>query len=76
MYLGPYIPEAWHVFMRQEKSGQEFIADTKKLCYFSLPFTNIQTLKIGETHSDPYFLDHKVEYIFLDNPTEVGVLAA
>lgn len=57
--LEPYIPVARDVFMRQRKSRREFIADTKKLRYLSLPPTNIQTLRIGESNLDPYLSYNK-----------------
>lgn len=62
--------------MRQGKLGQKSVADVKKLCYPSLLPANIQTLKIRELDPDFYLLDDKVKYISLDEPIEIGVLAA
>lgn len=39
-------------FMRQEKPGQESVADAEKLRYPSLPPANVQTLRIGEADPD------------------------
>ncbi len=61
--------------MRQEKSKQKSIADVKKLCYPFLPYTNIQTLRIGKSESDPYLSNDKVEYVFLDKLIKTKVLA-
>ena len=61
--------------MRQEKLGREFVADVEKLRYPSLPPANVQTLRIGESESNPYLSDNKVEYVSLDKPLETGVLA-
>lgn len=62
--------------MRQETPGCKSAADTKKLCYSSLLFANIQTLKIKNADPDPYFLDKKVQYIALEKFIETGVLTA
>lgn len=62
--------------MRQEKSGQESVTDTRKLCYPSLSSANIQTLRIGNTDPDLYSSDEEVLYVFLDEPMKTGVLAA
>lgn len=62
--------------MRQGKSGGESVANAKKLCYLLLPLANVQTLRIRDADPDPYFLDDKVEYVFLDKPIKTKVLAA
>ncbi len=74
--LGPYTQGAGHVFMRQEKSERESVADAEKLCYLSLPPANVQTLRIGEANPDPYSSDEDIQYVSLDNLIETGVLAA
>lgn len=51
------------------------MADSEKLRYFALPSANIQTLRIRKMDSDPYFIDEKAEYISLDKPIEIKVLA-
>ena len=50
--LGPYSPGTRPVFMRQEKPGQESVADAEKLRYPSLPPANVQTLRLGEADPD------------------------
>ena len=62
--------------MRQEKPGQEFVVDAKKLQYPSLSLANIQTLKIRELDPDPYSSDEEVKYVSLETPIDgIGVLA-
>ena len=61
--------------MRQEKPGRESVVDAKKLCYPSLPPANVQILRIGEADPDPYFSNEEVQYISLDKPIKIGVLA-
>lgn len=58
--LKPYISGARHIFIRQEKPGQESIADAKKLCYLFLSLANIQTLRIDDGNLDLYLSDDKV----------------
>ena len=74
--LGPYIPGAKLVFMRQEKSSCESIFNIEKLRYLSLFLANAQNLRIGDANLNPYFSDDKIEYIFLAEPIKTGVLAA
>lgn len=74
--LGSYTSGAKRIFMRQGKSGRELVAYIEKLCYQSLPSANIQTLRIRNADSDPYFSDDKVEYVSLNESIEIGVLAA
>lgn len=52
------------------------MANLKKLCYFTLPLANIQTLMIKEIDWDLYFSDEKAEYIFLNKPIKTKVLTA
>ena len=75
--MGPYLPGVRSVYMRQEKSGCESIADAENLRYPSLQLNNIQTLRIGELYPDLYSSDKEMEYDFLDTPIDgTGVLAA
>ncbi|MCJ1348353.1 hypothetical protein MMC31_006584 [Peltigera leucophlebia] len=74
--LGAYTPGARPVFMRRERPGRESVADAEKLQYPSLPPANVQTLRVGEANPDPYSSDEETEYVSLDEPIELGVLAA
>lgn len=74
--LRPYIPEARYVFIKQGKSGRKSIINTNKLHHLSLPLTNVQTLRIRELDTNPYLSDDKIEYISLNKPIKIGVLAA
>lgn len=74
--MGPYTYGARHVFIRQRKLGRESVTDTKKLRYSSLIFANVQNLRIKNTYFNPYSSDREVQYISLDEPIEIEVLAA
>lgn len=76
VYLGYYKPRIWPVYIKWEKPGQKLVANAKKLQYPSLPFANIQTLRIREKELDLYFSDKKIEYVFLEEPIDrIKVLA-
>lgn len=62
--------------MRREKPGRESVADAEKFRYLLLPPANVQKLRIGEAHPDPYSSDEETEYSSLDEPIETGVLSA
>ncbi len=62
MCLEPYLPGVRPVYMRQEKQSRKFVVDAEKLRYPSLPPANVQTLRIGEFHPDPYSSDEEVKY--------------
>ena len=64
------------VYILQEKSGRDCIANAKKLCYPFLPPANVQTLRIGELEPDLCSTDEKSKYISLDEPIRTEVLAA
>lgn len=52
------------------------MANIEKLRYSILSSANIQTLKIGEIDSDPYFSNKNARYIFLNNLIAVEILIA
>lgn len=62
--------------MRQEKLRQKLVADGEKLCYFSLLFVHVLTLRIRNSESDPHCSDEKVLFVALDKLIETGVLVA
>lgn len=61
-----YLPDIRLVYIWQEKSERDCVADTVKLRYSFLPSANIQTLKIEELEPDLYFMDEESEYISLN----------
>lgn len=60
--------------MRREKPGQDSVTNVEKFQYLSLSLAKVQTLRIEETDPDPYLLDEKTEYIFLNEFIETRVL--
>ena len=77
VYLGASKPRVRPIYMRQEKSGRESVADVKKLRYPSLSPANIQMLKIGKLKPNSYFSDKEIKYISLDIPIDgIEVLTA
>lgn len=75
VYLGTYLPDIQLIYIWQEKSKRDCVADAKKLHYFSLFLVNVQILKIRELELDPCFTDEKSEYISLDELIGIEVLA-
>lgn len=47
----------------------------EKLHYLSLFLANMQILRLRKLESDLYSIDEKSEYIFLDKPMRIEVLA-
>lgn len=73
---GLYTVGARNVFRRPRKLRWKSVADVKKLCSFFLPFINVQTLRIGDADSYPYFSNKEIQYVFLDKLIKTRVLAA
>lgn len=74
--IGPYTPGARPVLMRQEKPGQESVADAEKLRYPTLSSVEVHTLRIGDLQPNLSSSDDEDKYVALDAPLDVSVSAA
>lgn len=60
--------------MQQKKLEKDCVANLEKLRYSILLLANIQMLKIRKGDPDPYFLDKKSNYMFLNDSIKTKIL--